>query len=60
MFYAQLGFKVQEATARVRWSVPPGVKTPRTHCLLFVEAEGDDYLVDVGFGGNVLTGAAAA
>jgi N-hydroxyarylamine O-acetyltransferase len=36
--------------------VPPGVKTPRTHCLLFVEAEGDDYLVDVGFGGNVLTG----
>ena len=23
-----LGFKVQEATARVRWSVPPGVKTP--------------------------------
>jgi N-hydroxyarylamine O-acetyltransferase len=51
-----LGFKVQEATARVRWSVPPGVKTPRTHCLLFVEAEDEDYLVDVGFGGNVLTG----
>jgi N-hydroxyarylamine O-acetyltransferase len=50
-----LGFKVQEATARVRWSVPSGVKTPRTHCLLFVEAEDDDYLVDVGFGGNVLT-----
>ena len=39
----------------MRWSVPPGVKSPRTHCLLFVEAEGDDYLVDVGFGGNVLT-----
>jgi N-hydroxyarylamine O-acetyltransferase len=51
-----LGFKVQEATARVRWSVPPGVKTPRTHCLLIVEAEGEDYLVDVGFGGNTLTG----
>jgi N-hydroxyarylamine O-acetyltransferase len=51
----QLGFKVQEATARVRWSVPPGVKTPRVHCLLFVEAEGDEYLADVGFGGNVLT-----
>lgn len=50
-----IGFKVQEATARVRWSVPPGVRTPRTHCLLFVEAEGEDYLVDVGFGGNVLT-----
>ena len=51
----QLGFKVQEATARVRWSVPPGVRTPRVHCLLFVEAEGEDYLADVGFGGNVLT-----
>lgn len=51
----QLGFTVKEATARVRWSVPQGVKTPRVHCLLFVEAEGDDYLVDVGFGGNVLT-----
>jgi N-hydroxyarylamine O-acetyltransferase len=51
----QLGFKVQEGTARVRWTVPQGVRTPRVHCLLFVEADGDDYLVDVGFGGNVLT-----
>ncbi len=51
----QLGFQVQEATARVRWSVPQGVRTPRVHCLLFVEAEGEDYLADVGFGGNVLT-----
>ena len=51
----QLGFDVKEATARVRWSVPQGVKTPRVHCLLFVNAEGEDYLVDVGFGGNVLT-----
>jgi len=51
----QLGFTVQEGAARVRWSVPEGVKTPRVHCLLFVEAEGEDYLVDVGFGGNVLT-----
>ena len=51
----QLHFKVQEGTARVRWTMPQGVRTPRVHCLLFVEAEGDDYLVDVGFGGNVLT-----
>ena len=51
-----LGFKVQEATARVRWSVPPGVTTPRVHAVLFVEAEGDKYLADVGFGGNVATG----
>jgi N-hydroxyarylamine O-acetyltransferase len=51
----QLGFKVREATARVRWSVPAEVRTPRVHCALFVEAEGEDYLVDVGFGGNVMT-----
>jgi N-hydroxyarylamine O-acetyltransferase len=51
-----LGFKVKEATARVRWSVPPGVHTPRVHALLIVEAEGEAYLVDVGFGGNVATG----
>ena len=50
-----LGFKVQEATARVRWSVPPGVQTPRVHALLIVEAEDEAYLVDVGFGGNVAT-----
>lgn len=50
-----IGFKVQEAAARVRWSVPPGTKMPRTHCLLFVEADGGRYLVDVGFGGNVMT-----
>jgi N-hydroxyarylamine O-acetyltransferase len=50
-----LGFKLREATARVRWSVPPGVTTPRVHALLIVEAEGESYLVDVGFGGNVAT-----
>jgi N-hydroxyarylamine O-acetyltransferase len=50
-----LGFAVREGAARVRWSVPPGTTMPRTHCLLFVEAEGEDYVVDVGFGGNVLT-----
>ncbi len=51
-----LGFRVREATARVRWSVPPGVHTPRVHALLIVEVEGETYLVDVGFGGNVATG----
>lgn len=51
-----LGFKAKEATARVRWNVPAGVQTPRVHALLIVEAEGDSYLVDVGFGGNVATG----
>lgn len=51
-----LGYSVKEATGRVRWGVPEGMRTPRTHCLLFVEAEGERYLTDVGFGGNVLTG----
>lgn len=51
-----LGYTLREATARVRWGVPEGVRMPRTHCLLFVEAEGGRYLTDVGFGGNVLTG----
>jgi len=50
-----LGFKVQDGTARVRWSVPMGVHTPRVHAVLFVEEEGERYLADVGFGGNVLT-----
>jgi N-hydroxyarylamine O-acetyltransferase len=50
-----LDFEVKEATARVRWSVPSGVQTPRVHALLLVEAEGETYLVDVGFGGNVAT-----
>ena len=47
-----LGFRVQELTARVRWSVPPGVHTPRVHALLLVEAEDATYLADVGFGGS--------
>jgi N-hydroxyarylamine O-acetyltransferase len=51
----QFGFAVKEGTARVRWTVPTGMQTPRVHAVLFVEAEGDEYLADVGFGGNVLT-----
>ncbi len=51
-----LGYTVKEATGRVRWGVPEGMRMPRTHCLLIVDAEGERYLTDVGFGGNVLTG----
>lgn len=51
-----LGFRVQEATGRVRWNMPGGLVTPRVHCLLLVDVEGGRYLADVGFGGNVLTG----
>ena len=50
-----LGYEVREATARVRWGAFAGVTTPRVHCLQFVTAEDEDYLADVGFGGNVLT-----
>jgi N-hydroxyarylamine O-acetyltransferase len=50
-----LGFKVREASARVRYGVADGITLPRTHAVLLVEAEGDTYAADVGFGGNVLT-----
>jgi N-hydroxyarylamine O-acetyltransferase len=33
----------------------PGVTTPREHMLLVVDFDGQRYLTDVGFGGNVLT-----
>ncbi len=48
----ELGFGVARRAARVR-SVP-GVLTPRAHMLLRVEAEGEPWLADVGFGGNGL------
>ena len=50
-----LGFNVSEHAARVLWNVPDGVKTPRSHMLLIVDLDGERYLTDVGFGGNVLT-----
>ena len=50
-----LGFRVSEHAARVLWNVPAGVDTSRVHMLLLVDLEGERYLVDVGFGGNVLT-----
>jgi N-hydroxyarylamine O-acetyltransferase len=50
-----LGFSVTEQAARVLWNVPAGVNTPRSHMLLLVDLDGVRWLVDVGFGGNVLT-----
>ena len=49
----------QEATARVRWSVPPGVHTPRVACAADCRGGRRSYLVDVGFGGNVATARSA-
>ncbi|WP_293353060.1 arylamine N-acetyltransferase [Phenylobacterium sp.] len=51
-----LGFEVEGYAARVRWNAPSGTPAqPRTHHVLKVGAEGQDWFVDVGFGGCVLT-----
>lgn len=50
-----IGFEVRRLAARVRWNVPPGVMTPRSHMLMRVRAEGVDHVVDAGFGGLTLS-----
>jgi N-hydroxyarylamine O-acetyltransferase len=50
-----LGYRVAGLAARVLWGAPEGRVTPRTHMLLRVEADGLDYLADVGFGGQTPT-----
>lgn len=52
-----IGFELTGLCARVLWNRPPGTLPPRTHMVLWVAIDGVDYLVDVGFGGQVLTGA---
>jgi N-hydroxyarylamine O-acetyltransferase len=51
----QLGFRTTGLAARVRWNVPQDVVTARGHMLLLVEAKGERYVADVGFGGLTLT-----
>ncbi len=51
-----LGFDVVGLAARVVWNAPAGVRRARTHMALRVEAEGEAYLCDVGFGGPTPTG----
>jgi N-hydroxyarylamine O-acetyltransferase len=51
-----IGFDVTTLAARVRWNVPAGVTTSRSHMLMRVLVAGDPYIADVGFGGLVLTG----
>lgn len=46
-----LGFTVTPLLARVRWRVPPEVRTPLTHMVLRVEIDGRPWLADAGFGG---------
>lgn len=51
----EMGFTTQGLAARVRLHVPDDVLTPRSHMLLLVEAEGETFIADTGFGGLTLT-----
>ena len=50
-----IGFPVRRLAARVRWNVPAGVVTSRSHMLMQVMVEGEPWIADVGFGGQTLT-----
>ena len=52
-----IGFEVSGLIARVLWQHPEDAITAQTHMLLRVELDGESWLTDVGFGGQVLTGA---
>ncbi|MEO8810743.1 MAG: arylamine N-acetyltransferase [Rhodanobacter sp.] len=52
-----IGFEVTGLIARVLWGQPDAAVTPQTHMLLRVDLDGESWLVDVGFGGHMLTGA---
>ncbi len=52
-----IGFDVSGLIARVLWGQPEDAVTAQTHMLLRVELDGASWLADVGFGGQVLTGA---
>ncbi|MGH8159104.1 MAG: arylamine N-acetyltransferase family protein [Rhodanobacter sp.] len=52
-----IGFEVSGLIARVLWRHPEDAVTAQTHMLLRVELDGESWLSDVGFGGQVLTGA---
>jgi N-hydroxyarylamine O-acetyltransferase len=49
-----LGAEVDLMLARVRVGAPPGTVRPRTHLVLRVRAEGDEWHADVGFGSGTL------
>jgi N-hydroxyarylamine O-acetyltransferase len=50
-----LGFRIKGLSARVRYGVPAGVVTPRSHMLLAVDTADGAVLADAGFGGLTLT-----
>jgi len=51
-----VGFKVSGLMARVKWNVPEGRVNGRTHMALQVDLAEGPVIVDVGFGGQTLTG----
>jgi N-hydroxyarylamine O-acetyltransferase len=51
-----LGFKVKGLAARVLWNAPIDAITARGHMLLLNEIDSVQYVADVGFGGQTLTG----
>jgi N-hydroxyarylamine O-acetyltransferase len=50
-----IGFQFRHLTGWPRWQVASGRLLPRTHLLLLVTIDGEEWLADVGFGGNTLT-----
>ena len=51
-----IGFEVTWLSARVLWNRAEGVVSPRTHMLILIKLDDDNYMADVGFGGLTLTG----
>ncbi|MBL4570291.1 MAG: arylamine N-acetyltransferase [Alcanivorax sp.] len=50
-----LGFQARGITGRVYWNQPDDAWPPRSHMLLLVTIDGENYLSDVGFGGMTPT-----
>ncbi|MGJ3256936.1 MAG: arylamine N-acetyltransferase family protein [Alcanivorax sp.] len=50
-----LGFQARGITGRVYWNQPDDAWPPRSHMVLLVTIDGEDYLSDVGFGGMTPT-----
>lgn len=50
-----LGFDVEPLSARVRYALPAGTPTPRSHMVLRATAGAGSWLVDAGFGRFTLT-----
>lgn len=52
---SSIGFHVSGLASRILWNQPEDAAPPRSHMLLRVELDGEDYIADVGFGGLTLT-----